>query len=396
MLPRQGIVKIFSTFIQFDGDRFAHWATDALLHRNMTELLTKTSSSEGSENFWVIYWHKTWQKQPVGIAQQHLSAYLQEVCFWATNKTIFGFTSTQYTVADCFQLAIARVDKVLKGFDPHQGYSLKNYAKITFSNLIRELLRQKREIDICSDWALLRKLSQKRLEQSLTNAGLQNNTIERYVLAWNCLKTLYVPNRSSSTRRLTKPDRETWLAIAQLYNRERTTQPSVSGAKVSPETLESWLLACVKAARAYLYPNVTSLNQPRPGYDSGEIVDSLPGEVNDSLLTEIITDEELQERDRRQVEMSKVLIAAINTLKPDDQKLLELYYAQTLTQAEIARELGTKQYNISRKLARVRKSLLKSLAQWSQEKLHISLTSDVLDDISTLLEEWFIGYYQNQ
>ena len=396
MLPRQGIVKIFSTFIQFDGDRFAHWAIDSRLHRSMTKLLTKTSSSEVSENFWVIYWHKNWQAQPKGIAQQHLSAYLQEVCFWATNKTIFGFTSTQYTVADCFQLAIARVDKVLKGFDPHQGYNLKNYAKITFSNLIRELLRQRREVDICSDWALLRKLSQKRLEQSLKDAGLSTDNIEKYLLAWNCLKTLYVPNRASSTRRLTKPSRETWLAIAQLYNQERTIQLSASGAKVSAETLESWLLACVKAARAYLYPNITSLNQPRPGYDSGEIVDSLPGEINDSLLTEIIADEELQKRDRQQVEMSQVLVAAIASLKPDAQKLLELYYAQKSTQAEIARELGTKQYSISRKLARARKSLLQSLAQWSQEKLHISLTSDVINGISALLEEWLTGYYQNQ
>ncbi len=396
MLPRQGIVKIFSTFIQFDGDRFAHWAIDSRLHRNMTKLLATTSSSEASENFWVIYWHKAWQNRPGGIAQQHLSAYLQEVCFWATNKTIFGFTSTQYTVADCFQIAIARVDKVLKGFNPHQGCSLKNYAQITFSNLIRELLRQRREIDICSDWALLRKLSQKRLEQSLKNAGLPTKTIEKYLLAWNCFKILYVPNRASSTRRLTKPSKEIWLAIAQLYNRERTTQLCDPGEKVSEETLEIWLLACVRATRAYLYPNVTSLNQPRPGYDSGEIMDTLSGEIDDSLLTEIITDEEVQERDRRQAEMSKVLITAIDTLKPEEQKLLELYYAQKSTQAEIATELGTKQYNVSRKLARVRKSLLKSLAQWSKEKLHISLTSDVLKDISELLEEWLTGHYHHQ
>ena len=396
MLPRQGIVKIFSTFIQFDGDRFAQWAIDSRLHNSMTKLISKTSSPETSENYWVIFWHKNWQTQPTGIAQHHLSAYLQEVCFWATNKTIFGFTSTQYTVADCFQLAITRVDKVLKGFDPDQGYSLKNYAKITFSNLVRELLRQRREIDICSNWALLRKLSQKKLEQSLKDAGLSTDNIEKYLLAWTCFKTIYAPNRSSSTRRLTKPSQETWLAIAQLYNQERTTQLSASGTKINPETLESWLLACVKAARAYLYPNVTSLNQPRPGYDSGEIMDNLPGEIDDSLLTEIITDEETKERDQRQVEISQVLVAAINNLKPDDRKLLELYYVQQSTQAEIARELGTKQYSISRKLARVRKTLLKSLAQWSQEKLHISLTSDVINDISALLEEWLTGYYQSQ
>ncbi|MGK7938374.1 MAG: sigma-70 family RNA polymerase sigma factor [Xenococcaceae cyanobacterium] len=396
MLPRQGIVEIFSTFIQFDGDRFERWVIDSRLHHNMTKLLTQESLPKVSENFWVIYWHKAWQNQPVGIAQQHLSAYLQEVCFWATNQTITGFTSIQYTIADCFQVAISGIDKVLKGFDPHQGYSLKNYAKIAFSNLIRELLRQRREIDICSDWALLRKLSQKRLEQSLKNIGLPEDTIEQYVLAWNCLKTVYVPNRASSTRRLTKPNPETWLAIAKLYNQERIKNLSSARGQVSPETLETWLRNCVQAARAYLYPNVTSLNQPRPGYDSEEIMDSLPGGISDSLLVEMIASEEVQERNQKQAEMSQILIAAIKSLKSDEQILLDLYYGQKSTQAEIAAELGTKQYNISRKLARVRKSLLKSLAQWSQEKLHISLSSGVLKDISTLLEEWLTGYYQNQ
>lgn len=396
MQPRQSIVKLFSTFIQFEGDRFDRWVTDSRLHRSMTRLITQASSPEVSETFWVIYWHKTWQKQPSEIAKAHLSAYLQEVCFWSATKTITGFTNIQYTVADCFQIAMGGVDKILKGFAAHQGYNLKNYAGVTFSNSIRELLRQRREIDICSDWGLLRKLSQKRLEQSLQDSGLPTDTIEQYVLAWNCWKTLYVPNRANSTRRLPKPSSETWLAIAQLYNQERITQLSASTSKISPKTLESWLIVCVKAARAYIYPNITSLNQPRPGYDSGEIIDSLSGAIDDSLLTEMIAKEELQERSRQQAQISKVLIAAISFFKPEEQKLLELYYAQQLTQDSIAEKLETKQYKISRKLARLRKSLLKSVAQWSQEKLHISLTSGVLKDMSALLEEWLTGYYQNQ
>lgn len=396
MQPRQGIVKLFSTFIQFKDDRFDRWVIDSRLHRSMTKIMTQEASKDMSETFWVIYWHKTWQNQSSGIAKVHLSAYLQEVCFWSASKTITGFTNIQYTVADCFQMAMGGVDKILKGFAAHQGYNLKNYAGVTFSNSIRELLRQRREIDICSDWGLLRKLSKKRLEQSLENSGLSTKTIEQYILAWNCWKTLYVPNRASSTRRLTKPSSETWLAIAQLYNKEQITQLSTSGSKISPQILESWLLACVQAARAYLYPNVVSLNQPRLGYDSEELMDSLPAEINDSLLTEMITGEELQKRDRQQADVSKVLMAAINSFKSDEQKLLELYYARQLTQGSIAEELGTQQYSISRKLARLRKSLLKTLAQWSQNSLHISLTSGVLNDMSSLLEEWLTGYYQNQ
>ncbi len=392
MLPRQDIVTIFSTFIQFDYDRFSSWATDSRLRRSMRQSLAKVSQ-ENSENFWALYWHKIWLAQPQGMAKDHLAAYLQEVCFWSAQKTITGFSSTQYTVPDCFQVAIAGIDRVLKGFDHERGFNLKNYAGITFSNLIRELLRQKREIDICSDWSLLRKLSQKRLTEALLAAGLGNEVIESYILAWNCFKTIYVPERANSTRKLTKPERDTWVAIAELYNQQRATQLTTPGTAATPETMEKSMLVCVKAARSYLFPTVSSLNRPKPGYDSGEIVDSLPGEIDDSLLTEMIVSEAAEQRSQQQTDINQFLTATIKALGKEEQKLLQLYYARELKQAEIAKQLNTQQYSISRKLTRVRKSLLKSLAQWSKDTMHISLTSDVLKSISSLLEEWLAGYY---
>ena len=160
--------------------------------------------------------------------------------------------------------------------------------------------------------------------------------------------------------------------------------------------MEQWLLACVKAARSHLFPNVTSINQPKPGYESGEIVDSLVGEVDESLLSDMIADEDAQQRSQQQGDIGKFLISTIEQLKPEEQKLLELYYSLGLKQAEIAKELNTQQYTVSRKLARARKALLKELAKWTRETMHITLTSDVLDNISSLLEEWLAGYYGNQ
>ena len=393
MLPRQNTVEIFSTFIQFDYDRFNSWATDARLRRSMRQSVSKVAA-DNSTNFWALYWHQIWQEQPQGLAREHLAAYLQEVCFWSSTKTIAGFSSSQYTVSDCFQVAISRIDKVLKGFDRERGFNLKSYASITFGNLIRELLRQKKEIDICSDWSLLRKLSQKRMTEALANAGLDPATVEQYLLAWNCFKTIYVPERASSTRKLSKPEPETWSEIAKLYNQERKTQLDQSDA-ATIESLERWMLICVKAVRSYLFPNVTSINKPKPGYDSGEIVDSIVGEVDDSLLTDLIADEESQQRSQQQSEISQFLTATIAKLKPEEQKLLELYYSLGLKQAEIAKELKTQQYTISRKLSKARKVLLKALAEWTQSTMHISLTSDVLDNISSLLEEWLAEYYDS-
>ncbi len=392
MIPRQNTVEVFSTFIQFDGDRFHSWATDAHLRRSMRQSLDKIASGS-SLSFWALYWHQIWREQPEGLARDHLAAYLQEVCFWSATKTIGGFTSSQYTIPDCFQMAIASVDKVLKGFDPERGFKLKSYASITFSNLIRELLRQKKEIDICSDWSLLRKLSQKRMTEALASAGLDSEVIASYVLAWNCLKTIYVPKRPSSTRKLPKPEPETWKAIALLYNQERQSQLQHPTQAATADNIEKWMLICAKAARAFLFPNVISINKPKPGYESGEIVDSIVGEVEDSLLSDMIAKEEVYQRSQQQTDINQFLTGAVAQLKPESQKLLELYYSQGLKQADIALELKTQQYTISRQLSKARKVLLKALAQWTQEKLHISLTSDVLDNISSLLEEWLASYY---
>lgn len=392
MLPRQGIVEIFSTFIQFNFDRFQNWATDTKLRRNIKNCLTQSCDRENSENFWVIYWHKMWQAQPQGLGKGHLSAYLQEVCYWSTQKTLSGFTTSQYNAADCFQVAISRIDKVLKGFNPNQGYSLKNYASITFSNLVRELLRQKQEVDICTDWALLRKISQKRLIESLEAAGVDQKAIARYVLAWNCLKIIYVPTQSNSTRQLRKPEPATWSAIAKLYNSERTGQLPNPGPEITPDTIEKWMQQCAKSARAYLYPNVGSLNV-RPGEETNELLDLLPGQ-DESLLSTAIVAEEEKQRNSQQEKINQVLVKAIESLDAQSKQLLELYYAQGLTQQDMAEAIGTKQYTVSRRLSKARETLLKTLVKWTSETLHISLSTDVIKSTSALLEEWLAGYYR--
>lgn len=393
MRSRQDIVEIFSTFLQFNTDRFSDWATAPKLRRSMQSCLARSPKPENSDKFWALYWYKVWQAQPADVAGEHLIAYLQEACYWAAQKTITGFSSTQYTLSDCFQIAIAKVDKVLKGFNSQQGFNLKNYATAIFTSVIKEVLRQRQEVDICTDWALLRKLSQKRLNESLQNVGLSPQIIASYLLAWNCFKTVYVPTTASATRQLPKPDRGTWEAIAKLYNVERPRQLHPPGSECHAETLEKWMVACAKAARSYLYPTLTSVNKPKPGQESGEWLDNLPEFQGESLLTDLITQEEEQSRQTQQVQMNAVLVAALAKLDHQTQQLLQLYYGQGLTQQQIASKLTVKQYTVSRRLSKSRESLLKALAQWSQETLHISLTSDVLKNIGAVLDEWLQGHY---
>lgn len=391
MRPRNTPTELFSTFLQFEADQYQGWVTDARLRRSMQRSLQ--NAAETTEGFWALYWHKLWQVQESPLAQQHLAAYLQEPCYWAAQKTAANFVSTQYTLADCFQMAIARLDKVLKGFNAAQGCSFKSYAAATCFSLIRESLRQRQEVDICSDWGLLRKLSQKRLVESLQNAGLPPETIARHLLVWSCFKALYVPTQASGTRQLPKPDRPTWEAIAQRYNRDRT-QLTPPAPAATLEAIEASLLACARAARAYLYPAQVSINAAKPGQEGSEFLDDLP-QAQTSLLAELIAEEEAQTRQHQRAAVGEVLTQALARLDQEAIAILELYYRQGLTQQQMASQLSTKQYTVSRRLTKAREMLLLALAKWSQDTLHRAATPDVLKTASLVLEEWLQTHYSH-
>ncbi len=298
---------------------------------------------------------------------------------------------TSLDIEDAQQIAYVKLLGTLRQQKFYQGNAndFISWARIIANNAIRDYLRQSKETYISSDWALLRQLSQKRLQESLLNAGLLPDTVENYILACNSFKSIYIPNRSSINQKLSKPDKETWNAIAQLYNQKSKEKISIVGKLVTPETIEKWMRFCVKAVRSYLFPEISSLNQPiSKSYDRGEIIDHLVGKIDNSLINHLILKEEFQQHEKLKNQINRVLTTAFENLKNEEKELLELYYIQGLTQNEISRKFNTQQYTVSRKLSRIKKLLLKSLVLWAHEKLHISLTSDSLKSLSTSVEIW--------
>ncbi|MEO0853104.1 MAG: sigma-70 family RNA polymerase sigma factor, partial [Cyanobacteria bacterium J06648_11] len=397
MIPRQDALELFSTFLRFEGDRFGGWLADGRLRRSMKARVDE--APELNERGWTHFWHGRWLSRgdaaPTDrdrlLARSHLMAYLQESCFWAARKTASTFDRTSLTVADAFQGAIVEVERVLKGFDPERGTGLKSYASVIFGNVIRDRLRQQREVDVCTPWALLRKVSQKRLTESLQAAGWDDVDIARRTLAWSCFKSLYVPGASGDansppkvTRQLQRPSREVWGAIADLYNSRRLDLGAGSPSG-SEQEMAAWLEKCAEAVRAYLYPDVASLNAPTGVDESGEWLDRLAAGERESLLAAAIDVEAERERKERQTQMQSYLLTTIAALPQDGRSLLQFYYRDRLRQREIAERLQIEQYTVSRRLTRVRQALLKALAAWSETELHISPTPAVLDSISTTL-----------
>jgi RNA polymerase sigma factor (sigma-70 family) len=398
MRPRQTLVELFSTFLEFHNETAQRWIVDPRLRRNLEShrleqdrLEPEQPPEARSAALWSIYWHRAWQDQSHPLASAHLTAYLQEPCYWSAQQ-VFNQLKTNHSVADFFQTAIARTDKVLKNFDSHLGASLKTYAKVVFDGVIKNWLREQREFQISSDWAILNNVSQKRLIDALQAFGTSSDTIARYTLACTCFKELYAP-QPSTARKLAKPDADTWQAIATLYNQERLSQgiqPEGSAA-----SLETWLLHCAKVIRSFQNPTQVSLNTSiSSDSDADERLDQLSDGIQDSLLTELIDQEETDEKLAQRQQLGNLLGEAIAQLDAPSRALLQAYYQQQLTQQQIAQQLDLKQYTVSRQLTRLRQNLLLALAKWSQQTLHITLTPNVLDSMSHTLEEWLTAHYQ--
>ncbi|BAZ09288.1 hypothetical protein NIES4071_10960 [Calothrix sp. NIES-4071] len=390
MRPRQSIIEMFSTFLLFSDDRSSGWATDAKLHRSIKACLS--NSDQASEEFLAVYWHKQSQKsKSPQLALGHMSAYLQEPCYWTIQKLMPRLQESQEKMPDFFQIAIVEVPKILSSCNPDVSGSIKAYASTTFGNTIRSYLRQNRETNLCTDWGLLLKISRKLLTESLQSAGYDTSTIERYVLAWNCYVHIYLPQKSPQLRQRKAPQPEVWDSMAVYYNKMRHTLSS-PGTECTKQTIERWITDCGAKVRKYLYPSVKSLNAPKPGYEEGELQDDLV-DTSQSLLTELIQQEDQVVRVDQKNQINAVLQEAITKLDTNATELLQLYYQQNLTQQQIAKQLAVQQYTISRKLSKARESLLLTLTRWSQQTLHITVTSDVVKYISATLEEWLQTYY---
>ncbi|MCU0527549.1 MAG: sigma-70 family RNA polymerase sigma factor [Elainella sp. Prado103] len=402
MRPRQKIIELFSTFLQFEGDFGDRWVADPQLRRQMQQLTqgqaTAAEQELSSEKFWALYWYRHWsylgQQSELPArhhTQLHLSAYLQEPCYWAAHQTVRKFSDLQYRLPDCFQIAIAEVLTVLKGFNPDRGASLKTYASMAFSSTLRDALRQRQIVDLSSDWALLRRVSKKRLSEVLHQTGLDSKETEQYLWLWICFKQLYVP--SLPTGKLPPPNSVLWDGIAQLYNAERLNQLGTAGTPLTAGAAERWLTQMARWVRSFLYPAVGSLNTPQFGEDTQELQDNLADLATDSLLNDLVSQEEATDRSQQQQQLGEVLSSALTQLDSQSQAILKLYYQQHLTQQQIMREMAMSQASVSRRLSKARESLLRAIGQWAQH-LNISLTPDRIKEMSTVLDEWLVSRYQ--
>ncbi|MBD2388134.1 sigma-70 family RNA polymerase sigma factor [Cylindrospermum sp. FACHB-282] len=403
MRPRQEIVATFSTFAKLENDKFSKWLTDVRLRRRMENCLQNSPDTEHwaedgvAEYFWSLYWYKLWRlnSQLSNLAKQHLSAYLQETCYWAAGKILARFTINQYGLADYFQMGIAEVEKILEGYNPEKNSSLKTYASMAFPSRLKDILRQGKEADVCTNWGLLRKVSKKLVLEALDNAGLSPTQILQYRLAWTCFRVLYLQSQPDGEQKQPEPNGQLWAAVANLYNSERHSQLNPPGSECSPEVIEERLTKTAIYLRTYLYPSVASINIYNQEEDTSQEFE-IKDPLSESLIGQIIAQEEAEERKNKLSQINEVLESAFRQLETQSQTIFELYYQGGMTQQQIIQELKISQPTVSRRLLKGRDLLLAALLNWSRQTENISVNANQIKDMSAALEEWLkINYAQS-
>ncbi len=399
MPPRTTILTIFTTFADLEHDRIKRWIPDSRLQRSMTRCLTQDQSEdrfdsiETSEALWVHYWVRQWQKPDAKspLPQQHLTAYLQESFYWTAQKITQRFPSISQSVADLFQAASFEVPRLLQNYNPDRGSTLKSYATMVLMNIIKDQLRQQREVDICSEWSLLRKVSKRRVRETLQHFGITDALATPYYQAWLSFNTCYVPASVQGTERMATPDRDCWQQIVDHYHQQvKDPMP------VSPKQIEMRLLKLTTWIRAYFYPNVGSLNQTKKGFESGEIQDDLVGDEARSPMDWAIEREVEQERSARIHEFRTFLETTLANLDSDAQTLLALFYQEQLSQQKIADRLSIHQSQISRRMKKIEARLLQDVLDWVQHQTHETPKPSELQSISDQLKACLIAHYQGR
>ena len=196
------------------------------------------------------------------------------------------------------------------------------------------------------------------------------------------------------------PELETFQTITQTYNQERLGQLSNSGTKLNLNDIEVRLKEIAQAIRNYYAPVMISLNNPLSQEGVGEIQDIIPSSETESLLENLIREQEELNFNKLRQEINCILEEfLVKKLTLEQKKYFQLYYGVGLTQAEIAEKLFgeiKKQYTISRKMNKTCEQIVKVLVNWANNKKTHNLKSDnIVGNVDILLKEWLQKYYAN-
>ncbi|MGI0481317.1 sigma-70 family RNA polymerase sigma factor [Geminocystis sp. CENA526] len=387
MQKRTNLVTQFSSFLclkEESSSLITYWQNTPELERNIQLLLQQQTLSPEADI--IAQEFLLWLKQEQdNFKYKHLIAYLQESCFFATQRVYQRLKNywdllTWYDYFQWGNLLVSSPIPLLSNYDHKFQCKLTTYAKNKLENQLIDQAYQSMGWDRSSDWGLLKKLSLSKQRQCLEKiGGLQGTNLEQYLLVLQCFKIIYKSKATGRNKQLSPPSLVDFESISKEYNFIITNkQKNLSS--LSTQDCQTILLNSIKFVRQYCNPRM--INQD----------DKFNNLVVENQLNN------LQESNDEQTEynlVNQILTSAFAELENPQKILFQLWKGLQLTQTEVVEVMVinypnfvNQQFQVAREISLVRQYLLNKLIQELFLEQNISLTKAKITELKHPLDDW--------
>lgn len=295
------------------------------------------------------------RQQEDKLRERHLTAYFQECCFFASrnvSRRLEGY-SNSLTWEDYFRwsnsLAIPP-QRLLAHYNPYCGTKLATYARHKIeSQLVDEAYRYlgwKR----ASDWGLLKQFKPASRRKCLEIIeGFRGETLQQYLLVWECFCLIYFPPVTGKSQPLPSPSTSDFVRISQEYNflasKHNPPLPPLDAGEC-----ERIIKICITCARNYCNPKMVFFDEPP----------DIASEDN-QWQEEVYTQQDYET-------INGIIQSAYEDLNPCQKIIFLLWLGLQMPQTTIAQILSAnygnyirQQYLVSREINAARNCILKRI-----------------------------------
>ncbi len=375
------------------------WKPEAYLQRNIElyqsrhEKFASLSNQEDNTRDLVQFWidmalydlplPENWESNNrVQKAWEHLSVYCEESCYYAAFDVSKVDRSQSWEefifFARCLIYDRNKFKNILVQYN-NVNSSLDTYV----TKIIINTVKDKTSVGKFSTWRLFVDKSDKELKEALNRHGKCEPEISRFLFARKYFKQVYQMNKLQNPavtkgKKYPEPSETDFMEVVNYYNTQKLLSSAphevAAGANITVEELKTWIEVCIAAL--YNYPkSIASSFSLEALQDAGREFEALSEEVfveADSTKTSLIS-------------KLSALELQLCSLKPDQQKILLLYYGFELNQTQVADNFKVTQGTIAARLKTIELKLIKTLSQLSQPT----------EWVSQYVAVWLVGSYQS-
>jgi RNA polymerase sigma factor (sigma-70 family) len=371
-----------------NGRPVIQWKNDAELKRNfelyqecnqtLSQLCSQPNQTQNIAEFWrqivinpslsVQEWEPENRKM---LAFKHVASYFEKGCYYAArevgSKSNNCFWEEYLYCARVFICNYENFIKLLQSYNVSHPASLDTYIQQSLIKTIRASLSK------FSPWRLLTRESDKYLREALQRAGTPEPNISQFIFARKYFKQVYLFNKVNNPairqpgQKWPNADSEDFQAAAECYNAEKHL-PSAphevsAGSSINGQQMQAWMKICIAALQNYpksINPQYSIEALQQQGYegflDKSQLENANIAKAKNygTALRELLN--QTDSAFRKQLE----------SLTPDQHKILLLYYGAGFKQKQLAIQLNLNQSSISRRLDAIKIQLLQAMVEMSQ------------------------------